>query len=181
MASKRKSLSKKVRFDVFKRDGFACQYCGNTPPAVILEVDHIDPVCEGGEDTRDNLITACFDCNRGKAGATLSVAPDTVAQKAMLLAEKQEQLKAFRRLKVAEKRRLSRDVSTIEKVFQSYWEGHGFTDAFRQSIRVQFLPKMDVDTLVDNMHKACMRCPTADRATKYFCGTNWGMIKGKFQ
>lgn len=24
----RKSISKKLRFDVFKRDGFKCQYCG---------------------------------------------------------------------------------------------------------------------------------------------------------
>lgn len=26
--AKRKSLSKKIRFEVFKRDSFTCQYCG---------------------------------------------------------------------------------------------------------------------------------------------------------
>ena len=37
----RKTLSKKIRFEVFKRDKFTCQYCGRMSPDVILEVDHI--------------------------------------------------------------------------------------------------------------------------------------------
>lgn len=60
------AVPKKTRFEVFKRDGFRCGYCGKTPPAVTLEVDHIEPVANGGEDDLYNLITACFDCNRGK-------------------------------------------------------------------------------------------------------------------
>ena len=39
-------MSKKMRFDVFKRDGFQCQYCGSTPPSVVLEVDHIHIQCQ---------------------------------------------------------------------------------------------------------------------------------------
>ena len=46
--NKRKSITKSVRFEVFKRDGFKCQYCGASAPDVILEVDHIVPVAEGG-------------------------------------------------------------------------------------------------------------------------------------
>lgn len=40
---KRKSeaLGKKTRFEVFKRDGFKCMYCGAHPPEAILEVDHL--------------------------------------------------------------------------------------------------------------------------------------------
>ncbi|GAB3801495.1 HNH endonuclease [Virgibacillus kimchii] len=67
----RKSLSKKARFEVFKRDSFKCQYCGNTSPDVILEVDHIKPVSDGGTNDITNLITACFDCNRGKSDVPL--------------------------------------------------------------------------------------------------------------
>ena len=69
---KRKSLSKKIRFEVFKRDSFTCQYCGRKAPDVILEVDHINPVKEGGENDILNLVTSCFDCNRGKRDLKLS-------------------------------------------------------------------------------------------------------------
>lgn len=62
----RKSLGKKIRFEVFKRDAFTCQYCGRKAPEVVLRADHIKPVCAGGEDDILNLITACFDCNAGK-------------------------------------------------------------------------------------------------------------------
>lgn len=68
----RKSLSKKIRFEVFKRDKFTCQYCGDKAPDVILEVDHILPVAAGGGNEMLNLITACRDCNRGKGKTTLS-------------------------------------------------------------------------------------------------------------
>jgi 5-methylcytosine-specific restriction endonuclease McrA len=81
----RKALTKKQRFNVFKRDHFTCQYCGQTPPAVVLEVDHITPVVEGGSNDILNLLTACFDCNRGKGKDGLESVPETVAQRAEVL------------------------------------------------------------------------------------------------
>jgi hypothetical protein len=68
----REAISKKLRFEIFKRDCFKCQYCSRGAPDVLLEVDHIKPVCEGGETHILNLITSCFDCNRGKSGILLS-------------------------------------------------------------------------------------------------------------
>lgn len=59
-------VSQKTRFDVFKRDDFTCQYCGRKSPEVILEVDHITPRSEGGNDDMGNLITSCRECNHGK-------------------------------------------------------------------------------------------------------------------
>ena len=70
--AKRKNLSKSVRFEVFKRDSFTCQYCGKSAPDVVLEVDHIIPVSKGGDNDISNLITACFDCNRGKSDRKLN-------------------------------------------------------------------------------------------------------------
>ncbi len=67
---KRTSLPSKLRFDVLNRDNHTCKYCGKKPPEVILEVDHIKPVSEGGKDEIENLFTSCRDCNRGK-GATI--------------------------------------------------------------------------------------------------------------
>ena len=68
----RKNITKKVRFEVFKRDSFKCQYCGKSAPDVVLEVDHIIPVAKGGDNDISNLITACFDCNRGKSDRKLN-------------------------------------------------------------------------------------------------------------
>lgn len=70
--AERKPISKKTRFEIFKRDSFCCQYCGKSSPEVILEIDHINPVAKGGKNDRLNLITACFDCNRGKSDRKLS-------------------------------------------------------------------------------------------------------------
>ena len=70
--AQRKGLSKKTRFEVFKRDSFKCQYCGRSAPDVILEVDHIIPVSEGGKNELLNLVTSCRDCNRGKSNKLLS-------------------------------------------------------------------------------------------------------------
>lgn len=74
-----KSVSKRLRFEVFKRDAFTCQYCGAQPPDTTLECDHIDPLARGGKSTLDNLITACESCNRGKSDKPLgqvAVRPD---------------------------------------------------------------------------------------------------------
>lgn len=70
--AERKSLTKKVRFEVFKRDSFTCQYCGSKAPDVILEVDHINPVSKGGANELINLITSCYSCNRGKSDRKIS-------------------------------------------------------------------------------------------------------------
>lgn len=70
--AKRRNLSKKLRFEVFKRDDFTCQYCGKKAPDVVLEVDHIEPVAKGGTNEITNLITACFECNRGKSDKKIS-------------------------------------------------------------------------------------------------------------
>lgn len=69
--SKRKAISKKLRFEVFKRDNFTCQYCGRKAPDVVLEVDHLNPVSKGGKNELINLTTSCFECNRGKSDRTL--------------------------------------------------------------------------------------------------------------
>ena len=60
-----RKIGPKIRFEVFKRDNFKCQYCGNSAPDVILHVDHIIPVAEKGSNDLKNLITSCKQCNLG--------------------------------------------------------------------------------------------------------------------
>lgn len=94
----RKPISKRVRFEVFKRDLFKCAYCGRTPPAVVLHADHITPVSKGGKNTQDNLITACFDCNLGKSNIPLTSVPESFADKALRMRELRDQMKALGKL-----------------------------------------------------------------------------------
>jgi hypothetical protein len=91
---KRKTISKAVRFEVLKRDKFQCQYCGAVAPKVLLEVDHITPVAKNGDNDVINLITGCFDCNRGKRDKLLSDDTKIIKQRDQLaqLQERREQL-----------------------------------------------------------------------------------------
>ena len=73
----RKALSKRIRFKVFERDGFICKYCGRNSDAVALEIDHVHPVSKGGGNGMENLITSCFDCNRGKSDKVIDAMPES--------------------------------------------------------------------------------------------------------
>lgn len=65
------SLKKGVRFEIFKRDSFTCQYCGRKAPEVILELDHVNPRSNQGSNNPENYMTSCIDCNRGKGSKLL--------------------------------------------------------------------------------------------------------------
>ena len=91
MGTKRKSISNKLRFEVFKRDSFTCQYCGRKAPDVILECDHIVPIAEGGPTNMLNLITSCQECNRGKGKRPLTDTQTVRAQR-----EQMDRLNAIR-------------------------------------------------------------------------------------
>lgn len=60
-------VSKRLRFEILRRDNNTCQYCGGKAPDVTLHVDHLIPVALGGGDKPDNLVAACKDCNLGKS------------------------------------------------------------------------------------------------------------------
>lgn len=95
---KRKSISKKLRFEVFKRDSFTCQYCGAKAPDVLLHVDHITPVSKGGKNTLMNLVTACERCNLGKSNEPLdeNTAVKKAQTQAALLQARREQIEMLR-------------------------------------------------------------------------------------
>jgi hypothetical protein len=61
-----------LRFKIFKRDSFRCQYCGRNGKDVILHADHVVPAKSGGETTFENLITSCQECNIGKCDILLT-------------------------------------------------------------------------------------------------------------
>jgi glutaredoxin len=117
--TKRKNLGKGLRFEVFKRDTFTCQYCGQKPPDVVLQVDHIMPVAAGGDNDISNLVTACEACNQGKKAKRLDLSPRPDADLTWL--EMQQELAELRRYQMA---KAERDQLTGEiiKALQFTWQ-----------------------------------------------------------
>lgn len=174
--AKRTQLTKSVRFEVFKRDSFTCAYCGNHPPAVVLEVDHINPVKSGGDNSIDNLITSCFDCNRGKGCRELSIVPAKLKDRQSDLEEIESQLDAYRKFMDLRNKRINNDIEMVVSVFEEYWPGKTLTDSAKRSVG-KFLETLYVDDVIANADKALVNCAGKHYAFKYFCAICWRQIK----
>jgi hypothetical protein len=60
-------ISKALRFEILTRDGYRCRYCGASAETATMHIDHVLPRSKGGRNDAANLVTACADCNLGKA------------------------------------------------------------------------------------------------------------------
>jgi len=153
--AKRKGLSKKTRFEVFKRDSFKCQYCGRSAPDVILVIDHIRPVSKAGENDLLNLITACDGCNSGKGDRLLDDQSTLVKQRQQLeeLNERREQLEML----LAWKESLASFKEDVVERLCDYWRsrtpGWSLNESGRQTIR-RLLAKFSADEVVEAMNIA---------------------------
>lgn len=170
------AVSKKIRFEVFKRDGFTCQYCGNHPPEVMLEVDHIEPRSKGGKDDIMNLLTSCFACNRGKSDRTLQVIPITLAENIEIIKEREKQYQQYQKILRDISKRVTNEIIEVEAIFKTRYPAYRFTDQFNLSVK-KFISKLGVDEVRDSMETAISKCDQFDNALKYFCGICWRKIK----
>jgi len=173
----RKPISKKVRFEVFKRDNFTCQYCSARPPLIPIEVDHIIPVSKGGLNDMDNLITACFDCNRGKGAKELTCSPETLKEKHEKSKLAHSQYLQYKKLQAKKKKEVSIEILNIQEVYQTIYPDYSFTEKFNLSVK-DFIKKLGYFEVEQAMEKACLKTFSEDDALKYFCGICWNKIKG---
>ncbi len=172
------AITKKIRFEVFKRDGFACAYCGKTPPAVTLEVDHIEPKSAGGSDDMNNLITACFDCNRGKKAIPLSKIPNKLSENLEVLREQEDQIKEYRKFLKKIENRVKKDMDSVDEVYSEAFPGWILSESFRLGSLKKFLEKLQVGEVKQAMEIAVARIPNdKDKAIPYFCGICWNKIR----
>ena len=65
-----KSPIKFSRQNIYARDRYRCQYCGDQCPSEELTYDHVHPRSRGGKTEWKNIVTCCVDCNRKKGGRT---------------------------------------------------------------------------------------------------------------
>lgn len=120
------ALSKKLRFEVFKRDSFTCQYCGRKAPDIVLECDHIHPKAEGGEDDILNLVTSCCDCNRGKGPRALSD-DSAIEKKRRQLEELQERREQLDMMLEWQRSLINIDDEALTKVEEFWCDLAGWT------------------------------------------------------
>lgn len=117
------AVGPKLRFEVFKRDDFTCQYCGGRTPAVILECDHVVPRAEGGTDEFENLTTACWECNRGKGAAPLGELPPSadVHERCTLLAEREMQIREYNAIRARIRMREESEIRWLCEIWEHYF------------------------------------------------------------
>ncbi len=143
----RAALSVRIRFEVFKRDEFTCRYCGRTSPEAVLEIDHIIPVSGGGSNDEINLVTSCWDCNRGKADKPLTevITGEDPYDRAIMLLERERQLEEYNAVLAVVNARIHRDADTLEE----YW-GRWLSPADRTGLE-NLLRKLPFETVLDAM------------------------------
>jgi hypothetical protein len=171
--SARKPISKKARFEVFKRDAFICQYCGAHPPSVVLEVDHIVPVVEGGDNDPDNLVTACFPCNRGKGAIGLEMVPQSLADKAAETALREEQLRGYNAVLQARRVRIEDDVWRVVE----HWTGQDSTSNEHYTAIKRFVERLGVHEVLDAVDVTLgARIRGSRHQFRYFCKVCWNKV-----
>lgn len=162
--------SRRLRFEILKRDGFRCRYCGATAVESLLHVDHVVPEASGGTDDPTNLVSSCASCNLGKSDVGLGESRLPSAPSAADLSEQAMQIRDY--LYAAEEVELAR-AATRDWLAQQWRERVGedplvyLCEKFRH-LAMQY----PLETLVDAMAAVGdadhVRAPMA--RVKYFYG-----------
>lgn len=171
----RKPVSTRTRFEIFKRDKFTCQYCGEQPPNVILHVDHILAVANGGTNDTENLTTACKDCNLGKSAVPLSVVPKSLEDAARDAKERAAQVQAHAKM--------VRDAATamddacwgIAELLHPGASGGWSSDKFN-GVKM-FIDKIGYARTLDAAYISEGSGHHGARRFRYFCGICWRLVR----
>lgn len=165
-------ISKSLRFEVFKRDSFTCQYCGRQTPSVVLEIDHLIPKSKGGSDDINNLITSCFDCNRGKGNVPLAVLKitDTKKQEMQRLKEKQQQIEAYEKFVEEQKAKEGQIINDINEYWSSLCENQFVLNENGLSSVRNFLRNLTPMEVKEAMSIASHSVEDIEERFRYFCG-----------
>jgi len=183
MSKERTPLSKRTRFEIFKRDKFTCQYCGHKPPGVILHVDHIVAVASGGTNDKINLITSCESCNLGKSSVPLNQVTQPIAAQIENEQEKRSQIEGYNKWLRSLKRKRESECRAISDHIITYMRKdcstHVVCTVWMRSIKV-FLDRLPSEFILYAIDIADAKIGFRDdsnTAFRYFCGVCWKEIK----
>lgn len=113
-----RKVSKRTRFEVLKRDGFRCRYCGVTPERSLLHVDHVIAIANGGSNAMENLATSCQPCNSGKSSVPIDLKASQAVPSAKAIREQAEQIRAY----LEATREIEEARQAIADLFAEQWE-----------------------------------------------------------
>lgn len=179
-ATPRKALSRRLRFEILRRDDYACRYCGLKAGQTELTIDHVVPVALGGTDEPGNLVACCKDCNAGKT----SSAPDA----ALVEQASADALRWSAAMQVA--------AGKMRDDFQAEWDyaealddewsnwTYGYSNNpiprpsdWRNSANSWRVAGLPEELMVDAARRALSNKKIAPDSTwKYFCGIAWKRI-----
>ena len=172
------AVTKRTRYEVLKRDNYACRYCGQMAPDVKLTIDHVNPKALGGSDSPDNLVAACKDCNAGKT----SVQPGSdlvadVAQDAVRWAAAIKTATAIRATLRADRAAYVEEFLEIWNLWTCRGEALPTPANWEQSIWKFHEVGLPIDDLREAANKACSN-PKIDahQTWRYMCGIAWRML-----
>lgn len=174
------AVSKRLRYEILRRDNHACRYCGASAPTARLTIDHVVPQTLGGSDDPTNLVTACIDCNAGKS----SVQPGAdlvhdVAADALRWANAMKRA-AF----IAAMDRDERDSMLAD--FDALWSKWTVTSTgsaiprpsnWASSIEQFDASGLEYDDLADAVTITMNADVDLDQRWRYFCGVAWKKLR----
>jgi hypothetical protein len=164
---KREAISKSVRFEVFKRDCFKCQYCGAVAPEVVLVIDHILAVANGGDNHLTNLITSCVPCNAGKRDVSLDERA-AVAKARRQMEELQERREQLEMMMMWRQGLRALDDETVNKIC-AYWNEltPGWTVSDHGKLQVKkWLRAFSIEELTKSMETSAVQYLKRNKAGK---------------
>ena len=174
------ALSRRLRYEILRRDNHRCRYCGATALTATLTVDHVIPVALGGPDDPANLVTACVDCNAGKSSMPID-APLVADVSASVLAW-QEALRRARQDHVTQEAFRNDLIATVDEAWIG-WQIDGRAvpqpSDWRESLRHLSDAGLGGAEARDFVAIA-MRAPnvSAGNVWRYFCGICWRHLDG---
>jgi len=176
------AVSKRLRFEILRRDGFRCTYCGSRPSdGAELHVDHVVPQALGGTDDPSNLTTSCADCNAGKSSSS-PTEEQIAAVDAADLTWRSQVAAALERIKIEHAER-----EALVDAFAGIWDAWHWTDRtgnnhtfgkaanWRSTVSLMLDRGMDLEHLDMCVDIAMAANPKDEWA--YFCGVVWRVLK----
>lgn len=98
------------RLNIYARDRFTCQFCGQRFPSEDLTFDHVVPRARGGRTTWENIVACCIPCNKEKTDRT----PEEAGMRLLRRPTKPADLPAVT---------VRMDGRAIPEEWRAYWSG----------------------------------------------------------